>query len=67
VIFHCLRISGLRLGAADIVLESFEQNLDFSAGTVVFNDLPDRKARLGRKQSDPLALTIDPDHLNLTP
>ena len=40
VVADRLRMTGLRLGTADIPFEFFEQGLDLPAGPIILNDLP---------------------------
>ena len=42
-----IRVSGLRLGAADIAFELFEGRLDLPPGAIVLDDLHNRKCRVG--------------------
>lgn len=53
-------LSGLAVGATDVLLELFIAGLDFPASPIPRNDLLDGQRQIGGEQSDPLVFAIDP-------
>jgi hypothetical protein len=61
-----IRMSGLRLGAANISFKLFERCFNLPPGSIIFDNFLNRKGQVGGKKRNPLGFAIDPYDLDRT-